>query len=154
LADPSLAADVFKSPGAGVNHGVDMASWLIRAALARYVLAAFLAHQPRPPGLLEYLYGDFRRRAGQRLGASEFSLLLLALTELEAGRIVASRDRFSSLQGLYAQLTGVRATGFPAGLTGALQADPVGRLCRASGDGCAPDVAFVARSLAFLSGRP
>ncbi len=42
LCDPNLKHDAFASPGAELRDGRDLAQWLLHAALARCVLAAFL----------------------------------------------------------------------------------------------------------------
>ena len=42
--------DAFKGPGAGLSEGQDLAPWLVRAALARYTLAAFFARRAPADG--------------------------------------------------------------------------------------------------------
>ena len=45
LAENGLKENVFKSPGAAFDEGRQFAAWLIRAAVARYLLTAFLAYR-------------------------------------------------------------------------------------------------------------
>ena len=46
IGDPDMTAEyAFKSPGADMDEGRLFAGWLVRSAIARYVLASFLAHR-------------------------------------------------------------------------------------------------------------
>lgn len=46
IGDPDMVTEhSFKSPGADMEEGRLFAGWLVRAAIARYVLASFLAHR-------------------------------------------------------------------------------------------------------------
>jgi hypothetical protein len=151
LADPAFRADAFQSPGAGCCEGIDLAPWLLRAALGRYVLSAYLVQQPRPSNFFNYLRTILCVEVTPHIGAAGFSRLIDALGELEQGRLGINGDSdFHQLKGVYAQLTGLRVVTFPSRLVEAMQADPLDPLLPAAGSRRTPEVRFVARALEFL----
>lgn len=98
----------FRSPGAELGEGIEIPHWLIRAALARLLLAGYLK-RPRT-NLLAWIHGPLRRAVTKHGGPCGFSMLLAALAEVERGRLDLTPEcRFAALQGLYAVLSGVNA---------------------------------------------
>jgi hypothetical protein len=71
LAQPEAGPDLFKSPGAVFDEGKGLAGWLLRGAVARCTIAAFLAHGARRHrSLEEYLTSEAGPRVRDRHGAA------------------------------------------------------------------------------------
>lgn len=84
--DVGMKCNAFASPGACHHEGKELASWLIRAAIVRYLLGAFLKWGHR--------YGDFNQFALHEtlwehlhVNDSVYSSLHVALTDLYDGTI-------------------------------------------------------------------
>lgn len=145
-----LKGGAFRSAGAELQEGALFGPWLLRAAIARMLLAAFLSSDN--DSFLNWLHDGLRGRIESRLGPSRFSVLLRTLTDLEAGQLTSGIG-FETLQGLYVRLAG------PNGLrsvrtTDPRDIDPVGAVldlhARSSR---APEVQLVARALSYLEQR-
>jgi hypothetical protein len=162
LSDPSRIQDhSFQSPGAELSEGRLLAPWLVRAAIARYVLAAFLAHlrkegSKQVGNLDQYLLDrvfplfalpkrseegyagrwndDWRRGAYADPGRGIG--LRLCLHELATG-VLQFRTPLPHLQRLYVQLTNLRGRfqRFPERLAEARQADPIATMFPPRGAG-------------------
>jgi adenosine/AMP deaminase-like protein len=152
LSLPSLSGEAFESPGAGLSEGADLAPWMVRTALARYVLAAYLAAHPTPRTLFGFLHTDFYRDVAPEIGAAGFARLVLALSELVSGRMQHSSLGFANLRTLYAQLTRVAEAPIPLDLAVARGSDPISELV--PGDPRqSPECRLVARGLNYLEGH-
>jgi len=145
------AQDAFRSPGAELREGRDLGGWLIRALIARRVLALYLAYGPSPGGLVPFL----ARVVDPRLrGGTQVALLRQALSELGAGRITP-RPNFAAWQDLFKTLTGVSRRPFPDSLDNVQAADTIASVYPQSGKGGpTPEMRFVAAALSYMEGSP
>jgi hypothetical protein len=105
LASPEATSDMFKSPGAEFDEGVQLGRWLIRSSLARVLLSAFLVSPRLQSGGLS---GYLTRRAVpgmQRQVCWQSGYLVhRALRELAAGRVGNNSPDFLTLRSIYAAL--------------------------------------------------
>jgi len=103
IADPETRADSFQSPGACFRGGKDLGPWLLRAAIGRYTLAAFLTYQRYTGSFLEF----FRDILPLALNQSSPHWILLflksCLDELLGARLTGLDH--ASLQTMYRQIT-------------------------------------------------
>ncbi len=113
LRSSQLHASSFESPGADLDEGRHIGGWLIRAAIARYVLAAFLrrrtsvSENPKPdqkPNPLKAFVDSIREELIDSMGLSNFQVLHDALLDLSLGEFV-SNVSYAELQNCYTQLT-------------------------------------------------
>ena len=79
LTQLALRHDAFKGPGAGLSEGQDLAPWLVRAALARYTLAAFFARRAPADGFERFLERDLFIDLAPQIGVAGFALLTEAI---------------------------------------------------------------------------
>jgi hypothetical protein len=89
IVDANFKSSAFCSPGAALNEGENLAQWVIRCAICRYVLAAFLTSNGDNLTLLDFIYNNFYLHTIEDLGLSNYSLLLKAFADLEAGQLIA-----------------------------------------------------------------
>ncbi len=152
IARPNVKPDLFQSPGAALNEGRDLGPWLLRALIARYVLAAYLAWA-RPSRQLEAFLS---RVIDARLpAATQRSQLRLALSELGSGRLRPRGPSFASWQSLYHLLTGVARNPLRSDLDRAQGADTIAALFAAFAPrGPTPEMRFVGEALAHLESNP
>lgn len=105
----------FESLGACFEHGRDLGSWILYAAVVRLVLAEWLFHGSSSSDLLEFS----RVRSGHRLNVVEHNRLATLLSELSRGRWIESprsrlatapqehlAKRFAQTRALYRRLIG------------------------------------------------
>jgi hypothetical protein len=151
LADPATKRErTFHSPGASLEEGRQLGPWLLSAAIARYVLAAYLSWG-RPAGTLaQFLAGPIRPRVTRDIGAAAYALLALCLSELLRGEFQCDDYSFANRQGLYAHLTAVTARRFPKELAAIHSADPIAVFFPARGDSPTPEMGFIAAGLRHL----
>jgi hypothetical protein len=155
IADFNVKPDVFTSPGAALGEGKDLAPWLVHAALVRYLLAAFLAVQQQFKDFRDYLCRGFCPWACSPLGPSSIAVLMRAVSELAYGQLHDAAAWFATLQGLYAQLTGVTATHIPQRVSQAVFADPIIPLLSRTGyKRRTPEVCLIASALQYLESHP
>lgn len=128
VASPETKADAFASPGAAHGEGRDLAPWLLRAAIGRWVLASYLERAPGDPGSLagfvtKVLAPGLAGDAGAVVAAS----LHACLDDLLAGRLGGPVPGFADLRDLYLALTGglLGSEAIPAHLREAQAADPI-----------------------------
>jgi hypothetical protein len=156
LAEPDCHSDAFSSPGACLKEGRELAPWLIRAALGRYLLAAFLRSA-------DSSFRNFLRREADRLvsflGASGAAALALALRELERGRLrddwrSSGRQDHATLRSLYRRfLRPIRR--LPDEPDDVWHDDPVAALVPwSTRRGGTPEIGFVSEALEHLEGHP
>lgn len=142
LADPQkIQHDSFYSPGANWNEGRELAHWLVRAAIARYVLAVFLhdfgsSFEKDFNAFLEHdVYLRFEPAPKSEDGnevppryanPSIWPFLKLCLHELMTGKL-GDEKSFVAMQRLYAKLTSIRHRWprFPDDIDDAYGADPI-----------------------------
>jgi hypothetical protein len=126
-----------------------LASWLLRAAVCRYLLAAFLSHRRRlDVGTLDrFLAEDGYTRTLRRMGLTGAGILRRCLWELAHGRFASGSPTFADVRALYEALTpGAR----PASLADVHRCDPIARLTAYDGMGSTPEMRFVADGLRYL----
>jgi len=155
VAEEGLKPVAFRSCGACLDEGRDLAPWLLQAALARYVAAAYLARRHWAKGLEAFVAGTVLMRLAQQAPASDASLLLLGLSELGQGTFAPGRPSFASWQALYRRLTHVTLRRFSAPLDQAPAGDPIAGLYPPLRSGrVTPEMRFVAEGLAYLQTFP
>jgi Adenosine deaminase len=151
LAGADFTRGMFASPAATFNDGRQLASWLVRAAMARYVLAGFLSRGMRED-FSKYLKEIVYPRVAARLGAAYVSLLRNALCDLLAGVLREDDERrFSSLRWLYACLTGLDRVSLPSRLEEVPYLDPIVLLMGfRRGNPVSPELQFLRSALGRL----
>jgi hypothetical protein len=155
LADPHLMQhEALCSPGAGCDDGRQLTPWLIRAAVARYLLAAFLFHGHWHVGFRGYLESIEERLIRQLLPAN-FSMLQHGLHILRSGQLSAADCRAETharWKGLYAEITGIMGQAATRGRSAEVgMADPLVSLLvprRLSNE--TAERRFIATALAYL----
>jgi hypothetical protein len=154
LARPGMRASAFHSPGAALGEGEQLAAWLVRAAVARYILAAYLSRGDPDDGLTAFLDSEVK---GRLADAGGYAILVMGLSELGLGALAARDDRpsFAAWQDLYARLTRVTLRRLPDRLELVPETDPVAPFFPARGRlGPTPEMRFVSAGLAHLKDRP
>lgn len=175
LRNSGLAEEAFASPGADLDEGREMGGWLLRAAIARYVLAAFLvAHEDsqEPANLKDFLTAS-REELVTGLGLCGYHVLLDALRDLCQGTF-DNRGQHADLVMCYSQMT-QHCTGLPKPqrteamdarldpsrrpqVSEALRRDPIANLLPAGSDGIlSPEMRFVIKAFEYAdqqSGLP
>jgi hypothetical protein len=155
LAQPGCRADRFASSGAVFEHGERFGGWLLRAALARCALAAYLATgRLRHGSLARYLLDEVAPRVRDEHGPAVAQAYLTGLNELHDGRPAARRPEWEDLwrvyRGLYESLAG-KADGL--GSLG--RVDPVSELLGwRDGDPEMPEARWVRAGLRWMEGHP
>ena len=150
LASPGLPMDALTAPGAALQEGLDLPGWLLRCAIARLVLAGFLASGAQD-GLAAYVQGSLLRgRVVAQAGLATFSLVLLAVTDLVRGALSADTPH-ALLQDAYAVLAGTRDTSNVPDVPAAWALDPIDPLL-GPGTG-SPEQRLVIRACAYLDAR-
>jgi hypothetical protein len=178
IGDPDMVtSDAFQNPGAEMKEGRELASWLLRAAVARYVLASYLAHRRSRQSktgmsfdsyLIQEVFPLFSLlKADEKEGSSNWQRgvyvdpgrgagLRLCLHELARGGLIADTP-FHQLQRLYTQLTQLRGRWpvFPKKLEQAWQADPIGSMFPPRGKGQrTAEMEFVATAFEYMETEP
>lgn len=87
----------FESLGACFEHGRDLGSWILYAAVVRLVLAEWLFHGSSSSAFSSGLLEFSRARSGRRLNVVEHNRLATLLSEFRRGRWIESpRSRLAS----------------------------------------------------------
>lgn len=147
LGENGLNPGDFANPGAALQEGQDLAAWLLRAAVARYTLAAFLEQRISGSDFRSFLRGTAMRRVGERLGPGACATLIHALDDLRSGKL-STVSGFSAIRFLYRSLIDARRDRFPRELDAIWDWDPIAPLMPTGGE--PPEVRFVARGLQYL----
>lgn len=147
LAASDLEVDAFKNPGAALGEGKEMADWLLRAALARYVLAAFLEQRRGEEDLRSFLGATVVEKVRERLGPGAAGTLVLALEDLRDGKL-PEVSRFASVKFLYRSLIDARHERRPGSLQEIWAWDPIAPLMRCGAR--PPEMYWMARGLRYL----
>ncbi len=155
ISIPGVRPTAFASPGAIFNEGRELAGWLLRAAITRYLLASFLKYRQTTEvreTFTGYMQNAARGRIRSVLSLSMRSTLDLAVRELSFGQHSDIGPSFFDLQSAYAALTGVRAQKFPSDLDTVADSDPIASLFRsANNKEMTPEMLFVEAGLNYLS---
>lgn len=150
IADPGMKATALKSPGAALEEGRDLAPWLLRAAITRCILGAFLS------SVGNETFDDFvarvRRRTAERRGRTTATAVLeYALTDLCIGRIAKPGPSFAELQTLYADISRVRTRRPASGDQPVHGLDPLYAFTQGDPAWPSPEVWLVSRGLAYMA---
>ncbi len=153
IAKPGFKQKAFESPGAGLDEAKKLAPWLLRAAIARYVLASFLSRNSDEYKDFEHFMKLVHPKALNELGPVSLSVLLLGLSDLRQGKLGTTVPGFPRLQGLYAQLlgSGFIAKDFPNELEKAQEGDPISVFFPGEPN---PEIRLVAEGLGYLERVP
>lgn len=155
ISQSDTREELFESPGAALDEGRDLAAWLLRAAIARYFLAAFLVLPNRSAGFERFLSDCCAERVSAYLGVGAAVTMGRVLNDLRWGKARDGSPGFSELRFLYRRLTGHGSRGFPGDLREALGFDPVAPLLRPLGyDPRTPEVRFISTALDYLGQPP
>lgn len=141
---PFLKKDAFSSPGAEFDDGNDLGPWLVRAALARQVLAHYLATRTGTGtnSLADYL--DRLRRSYH----SDSLTLRRALADLAEGTLSTSGPSHAQLALVYAEYSQVTIRRMPDTLNEVYVADPIADLL--PWRGTTPEITLVRAALDYL----
>lgn len=160
----ALAFDIdekndFFSPGAEFDEGEMLASWLLRAAIGRYLTALFLHEIVFSPALQEngfsvWLSEILMPRMIEKISISKTELLKIALRELCRGAFSLDRPNFKSLRSVYRRISGM-AMRFPDDPRDIHKTDPISRLvpkrfCEES----TPEICFIHRGISYMEKHP
>ena len=151
LGSLELDPTKFHNPGSQLREGRDLAEWLIRAAIARYVLAAYLIHGRNDEDFDAYFQRLFDRFTA-RGRPGDHALLRGALVDVLEGRLATHDTSFREWQGLYARMTDVNSqTAKPERLAQVQWADPVSDFFAPRGlHQQTPEMGFVSAGIAHL----
>jgi hypothetical protein len=105
LAQSPTREDIFRSPGAEFDEGELLGPWILRAAICRPVLAAFLQSRRCTGGFAAY-WSSVKPRLQGVFGAQTTHRLSTVLTELHQGRFAARSPAFAMLRSDFADMSG------------------------------------------------
>jgi hypothetical protein len=143
----------FQSPGASLEEGTYFADWLLRAALARYLLGSFLGTKNTRGHFAQFLWDVQERILSGGYGLVSLACLHAALAELYHGKLGAHGSGTASLtelQTIYAWMTSIRTRPMGDVLDHAWQVDPLAEFMPHSLGGRTPEVWLVSRGLEYL----
>jgi hypothetical protein len=129
---PGMAYDAFVSPGADHDEGESLANWLVRASIARYVLAAYLTQGSKYVCISEFFNGDFWQDMG--LSKDQLKIIQTALKDLATGQLTLSgrpvrsqalAAAFLEMQSTYNALTRASLIPLPTRLDDVQRLDPL-----------------------------
>lgn len=131
LADTNMTADSFRGPGAVFGEGRDFASWLLRAALVRWMLAMYMGSGDSRP-FAEFVCDRVEPNVRQWCGAASHVYLRMVVRETLNGRFAEESPTFYELRDLYARATQVTTNSLPDQLDRVAISDPITPLIRSS----------------------
>lgn len=154
LADVELEEEDFQSPGAVFDEGRGLAGWLIRAAIARYCLAAFLNHRNlgHQGDFSNFLWNIAQSRLLRNLSVLRTHQIEIAFRELAQGQHYQTwSPNFTALKYIYSQLAGIIPQQFPDTLDEAVFQDPINSFypCNPNID-FTSEMGFMAAGLSYL----
>ncbi|MBI3861220.1 MAG: hypothetical protein HY290_04935 [Planctomycetia bacterium] len=164
-AGPSLNFNAFSSPGAEHAEGERLASWLVRGAIVRYLLAAFLTNYSHLAGLDEFLKSGAQALPAILTAAfwtfEQIDALRAAIRDLFLGQLnsapwdqVPIRRSFVALQRIYNRLTRVSLQRPPSRLDDVQRLDPLSDFFPAQGfHGASVQLQFLWKGLDYLERR-
>lgn len=143
-----------RAPGAALAEGTKLIPWLVRAAIGRVVLAAFLAHGGVDP-FDRFLYGP---QCGQRIarhaGATTYTVVLTALSDLASGLISGDERNAwdeADMRAALAALAPPDSIDRARDLAAVRALDPIEKLLLPRTGGTA-EQCYVARMCAYIDG--
>ncbi len=154
IADAGVAEDAFRSPGALLSEGRDFAPWLVRGALVRYVLAAYLARASENGALSTFVSTVVSPTVERRLGIGAFADLRAVLDDLACGIRRPSPVPFARIRALYSMITAVRALPVSRSLDELQRCDPIARLWPPAPNGATAEMRWVNAGLSYLRRCP
>jgi adenosine deaminase len=155
VTNPVVRERSFQSPGACLAEGRELAPWLVRAALTRSILAAYLATGSSSNNMEQFVRAIVSNSLNKQCGPWAYSLLLLCFSELRRGQLARSGPTFASWQALYGQVAGVTGRKLPTSLENSQRADPIAPFFAPKGPGGpTPEMQFVIAGLARLETGP
>ena len=147
----------FASPSAELDEGRQLASWLIRAAIARYILAGFLVYRIDRTDLdfEQYLNSVVSDETRKLAGPSSVVKLRQVLIELGQGSFLQHNSPgFNELRELYVMVTSINRVALPTELDRFQFADPIASLFPPLGQTAeataTPEIRFLAEGLKYL----
>lgn len=149
VTDPKIKADFLESPGAGLNEGRDLGHWLIRAMLARYLLASHLATGEKD--FMTFMLSRARAKMVNLLGITGYTIMIRALYQLANGRLNESNPIFNALQRIFSILSGIRAFSIPDSLERINNIDPISPIFPCNNS---PETQWVGAGLHYMDRIP
>jgi hypothetical protein len=150
LAEPGITDTMCAGPAAEFDEGRDLTPWLVRCALARLVLAAFLNNRS---GAEVKFQRYLRERAVHRVARLEGNVLATlfsrAIDEVGTGRLSENALPFERLRALYASLIRLDRGGRARGGDPVARLDPIAAWFPAS-RGAHPEFRFLRAAFAYL----
>lgn len=154
IANQNLKHDAFKSTGAILNEGKLLAPWLIRAAIIRYILAAYLCYGQQYHSLEAYIADTVRNKLEDISNITGYSLLIQIMSELQQGNLFQvsnQQNSFVNLQMLYRQLASpIEHCQFDIS-SGIISDDPIANMFpQVRNEKTPADLCFISASLHYL----
>lgn len=156
LADAPCRPNLFESPGAMFDEGAELGAWAIRAAVMRYILAAFLFAARESMDFRGYLGQVCSRLSNEGATMDAFVLRRIA-DELGTGQLRARsadaefRVDYAAARALYKLLIDVRLGRGPEGPDELWEWDPIHPLVGHDVPRLGtPEVQFVAEALTYI----
>ncbi len=153
IADPDWGPDACRAPGAAMREGKDLSAWLLRAALARYLLAAYLSQPDRQQdrGMAHYLTQIVNPALVREFDAVHGLRVRDALLELQRGSLDTDSSQHAELRYAYSSITGVRPRERSDSLEEWLSRDPIGHFFPVtSADEASSDIRFLHTAMGYL----
>jgi hypothetical protein len=165
---PDFRWNLFESPGAEHDEGTKLASWLVRAAIVRYLLGAFLIRRELKECRLEDFLGATKEENVAEMLRSyawtgrQLESLKSALADLSCGQLSACdgsadniRMSFNELQSAYNSLTAASTRKCPDSLDEAQSLDPLVNFFPNQGFlGPSVQLQFLWKGLTYLEQHP
>jgi hypothetical protein len=145
----------FASPGACLEEGVHLADWLMRAAIARYLLGAFLNRRGTARNFSSFLWDVQERIISEGHGEVSLACINAALADMCFGRLGVRGGNVASLtelQTIYAWMTSIRSRSLGEVLSDAWKVDPLAEFLPDFSGGRTPEIWLVSKGLEYLEG--
>jgi len=151
IASDDTAEVAFSSPNADFDSGQQLAPWLLRACIVRYVLAAFLAyrnHVNPKANFATYLTDIVIPKITDKGGATWGVLMQQSHQQLLAGHLHGD-THWRLLQQMYKGLTGLKNVGFPEAINDIYASDPITTLVGGADATISAEKRFMIAALAY-----
>ncbi|MCP4104563.1 MAG: hypothetical protein GY749_03345 [Desulfobacteraceae bacterium] len=156
LASTELDGNGFQSPGADFDEGRMLAPWLLRAAIARYLLALFLYESTisSVPDFSRFLE-NVLPEIGRFRGSIAEEIVRRGLMEVISGSFMALSPDYASLRERYRDLARVATFPLPDNPDDVFFADPIAHLVPyRSEKGPTPEILFIHKGISYLNTAP
>ena len=158
LANSEINEKSFKSPGAVFDEGSHLASWLLRAAIARYLLALFLHETNIMHGgagaLSDYLERNILSEIGKSQGVTAEEAARRVIMELLGGKFLDPSPNYAHLRAIYREIAARVKIALPDDPDLLFFADPIAHLLPyKSKRDPAPEIQFIHRAISYLQDR-